>query len=273
LNGAWRRILRLHVECEWRRRLVRFQRGADAFRDDGGTRWMKGCSRRRECGSYVTLWACGLLIGLSWVTQLAQAQQFSAGLTISGPGAAAGSTAKFAVAGSKVRIETSALPGDVLIVDAAVPAAYLVRPAQRVFMDSKQTSALTRLFVPLDPADPCRQWQAMAELAGISDSGQWRCVAEGSEIVSGRDTRKFAVTSLRGHSTGWIDAGLKFPIKFETEYGAVFTMRDIKEAPQSTKEFEIPTSYRKFDPRGVIEQMKRSDIWVEPPSGPDVGVR
>ena len=234
---------------------------------------MKGCSGRRERALFVALWACGLLIGLSWVTQTARAQQFSAGLTITGPGAAAGTSAKLAVAGSKVRIETSELPGDVLIVDAAVPAAYLVRPAQRVFMDSKQSSPLTRLFVPLRPADPCRQWQAMAEVAGIADSGQWRCVAAGSEIVSGRDTRKFAVTSRRGRSTGWIDAGLKFPIKIETEYGAVFTMRDIAEAPQPAKQFEIPTSYRKFDPRGVIEQMKRSDIWVEPPRGPDAGVR
>jgi hypothetical protein len=234
---------------------------------------MKGCSGMRERVSLVALWACSLLIGLSWLTPTAQAQQFSAGLTITGPGAAANATAKLAVADRKVRIETSELPGDVLIVDATVPAAYLVRPAQRVFMDSKQTSPLTRLFVPLDPADPCRQWQAMAEVAGISDSGQWRCVAEGGETVSGRDTRKFAVTSLRGHSTGWIDAGLKFPIKIETEYGAVFTMRDIEEAPQPTKDFEIPTSYRKFDPRGVIEQMKRSDIWVEPPGSGDAGVR
>jgi hypothetical protein len=234
---------------------------------------MKRYSRMRLRVSIAALSACVLAIALGWATPPALAQQFSAEVTVVGPGAAAGTTAKLAVADRTVRIETPELPGDALIVDVAVPAAYLVRPTQHVFMDSKQSSPLTRLFVPLDPADPCRQWQVMAEVAGIADSGQWRCVAAGDETVNGRHIGKFAVTSHRGHSTGWIDADLKFPIKIETEYGAVFTMRDIVEAPQPAQKFEIPASYRKFDPHGVIEQMKRSDIWVKPPSEPDAGVR
>jgi hypothetical protein len=229
-------------------------------------------SATRERLSIAALWACRFAIGLAAVMQPAGAQQFSAELTITGPGAAPARTAKLAAADRKVRIETPELPGVVLIVDAAAPAAYLVRPAQRVFMDAKQSSPLTRLFVPLDPADPCRQWQAMAEIAGISDSGQWRCSGAGSETVSGRNTRKFAVTSLRGHSTGWIDADLKFPVKIETEYGAILTMRDIEEAPQPAQKFAIPGSYRKFDPHGVIELMKRTDIWVAPPDESDRGI-
>lgn len=217
----------------------------------------------RERISVVVFCACSLAAGFGSAAQPAMAQQFTAELTIVGPGAAASNMAKLAVTDRKVRIETSELPGDVLIVDVAAPAAYLVRPAHRVFMDAKQSSPLTRLFVPLDPADPCRQWQVMAEVAGISDGGQWRCVAAGSEAVNGRDTVKFAVTSQRGHGTGWIDANLKFPIKIETEYGAVITMRGIEEAPQPSKNFEIPATYRKFDPHGVIELMKRTDIWVE----------
>jgi hypothetical protein len=236
---------------------------------------MTGCSGMRARLSIAALWACRIAIGLASVTQPAGAQQFSAALTITGPGAAPARTARLAVAGRKVRIETSELPGDILIVDAAgtAPAAYLVRPAQRVFMDAKQSSPLTRLFVPLDPADPCRQWRAMAEIAGISDSGQWHCSAAGSETVSGRNTRKFAVTSRRGHSTAWIDANLKFPVRIETEYGAVLTMQDIEQAPQPVQQFEIPGSYRKFDPHGVIELMKRTDIWVAPPDEPDRGIR
>jgi hypothetical protein len=234
---------------------------------------MMRCPAMRRRLSIAALWVCRLAIGLAAVMQPAGAQQFSAELTITGPGMAAGGTAKLAVADRKVRIETPELPGVVLIVDAAAPAAYLVRPAQHVFMDAKQSSPLTWLFVPLDPADPCRQWQAMAEVAGISDSGQWRCTAAGNETVSGRTTRKFTVTSRRGHSSGWIDANLKFPVKIETEYGAVLTMRDIEEAPQPAQQFEIPASYRKFDPHGVIELMKRSDIWVEPPDEADRGIR
>jgi hypothetical protein len=213
--------------------------------------------------------AFGFLLGLASAPQLAQAQQFSAQIISTAPNAASRAAAKLYVADRKVRIETPELPGDVLIVDAAIPAAYLVRPAQRVFMDSKQSSHLTRLFVPLDPAAPCRQWQAMAEVAGISDTAQWRCVPTGSETVDGRNTRKFVVTSLRGRSTRWVDVNLKFPIKIETEDGAVLALSAINEAPQPPEKFRIPAGYKKFDPRGVIEQMKRSDIWVEPTVDPD----
>jgi hypothetical protein len=224
--------------------------------------------RKRVAGALLAGLVFGSVSGLASVPQPAKAQQFSAQIISTASGTASSSTAKLYVADRKVRIETPELPGDVLIVDAAIPAAYLVRPAQRIFMDSKQSSRLTRLFVPLDPAAPCRQWQAMAEVAGISDSGQWRCVATGSEIVDGRNTRKFAVTSLRGRSTRWIDVSLKFPLKIETEDGAVLALDAINEAPQPPERFKIPADYKKFDPRAVIEQMKRSDIWVEPPVDP-----
>lgn len=218
----------------------------------------------RRRGAVVTLLACGLAVELGSASPPAQARQFFAELTNTAPSATTSSTAKLYVADRKVRIETTQFPGDVLIVDTSVPAAYLVRPAQRIFMDAKQSSELTRLFVPVDPADPCRQWQAMAEVAGISDSGQWRCHAKGSETVDGRPALKFAVASLRGHSTGWIDVSLSFPVKVETESGAVIALGGIKEGPQPPELFEIPSSFGKFDPRGVIEQMKRSDIWVDP---------
>ncbi len=227
--------------------------------------------RKRGAGAGLLAFGlvAGLVAGLASVPRPAQAQQFSAQIISTTPGAASSSPAKLFVADRKVRIETPELPGDVLIIDAAIPAAYLLRPAQRVYMDSKQSSRLTRLFVPLDPAAPCPQWQAMAEVAGISDSGQWRCVATGSETVDGRNTREFAVTSPRGHSTRWIDVSLKFPVKIETEDGAVLALDAIDEAPQPPEKFKIPAGYKKFDPRAVIEQMKRSDIWVEPPVDPD----
>lgn len=222
---------------------------------------------------FAVLLAGGLAAGLGSTPRPARAQQFSAELISTASGGSMGGAAKLYVADRKVRIETPELPGDVLIVDASIPAAYLLRPAQRIFMDSKQSSRLTRLFVPLDPADPCRQWQVMAEIAGISDSGRWRCLAEGNERVDGRSTIKFAVRSLRGRGIAWIDANLKFPVKIETDDGTVLALKDIEEGLQPAEKFAIPGSYRKFDPRGVIEQMKRSDIWVEPPVAPDTRAR
>jgi hypothetical protein len=213
----------------------------------------------------LVLLGCGLVGGAVEAGRPAHAQQFSSELISSNAaGEAPGGAAKLYVAGRKVRIETPQLPGDFLIVDAAVPAAYLVRPAQRVFMDAKQSSQLSRLFVPVDPADPCRQWQTMAEVAGITDSGQWHCNAPQREVLDGRTVLKYAMISLRGHSTGWIDPQLAFPLKIETEAGDALALRSIREAPQPPDKFEIPGDYKKFDPRALIEQIKHSDVWVDP---------
>lgn len=209
-----------------------------------------------------------VLFGLSLelASQPAQAQQFSAELF---SGNAAGDISRaegrIYVADRKVRIETADLPGSVFIVDSAIPAAYLVRQAQRTFIDAKQSSRLTRLFVPLDAADPCPQWQAMAEVAGITDSGEWRCDARARETVDGRDTVRFGMTSPRGRRTGWIDTQLKFPVKIEAEDGAVLALRNIAEEPQPVDRFIIPRDFKKLDPHRLLELLKHTDIWVEPP--------
>jgi hypothetical protein len=76
---------------------------------------------------------------------------------------------------------------------------------------------------------------------------------------------KFAVLSPRGHSTRWIDPQLRFPLRIEADDGAVFELRNVRQEPQPADEFEIPRDYKKFDPRLVLEQLKHTDIWVEPP--------
>jgi hypothetical protein len=197
----------------------------------------------------------------------AQAEQFSAEfVSAKAGGEVVGPAGKLYVADRKARIETPDLPDTFLIVDAVAPAAYLVRPSQRIFMDAKQSSRLTQYFVPLDPDDPCSQWRTMTEVAGISDqSGQWRCDAEGRESVAGRDTVKFTIQSPRGRSAAWIDSELKFPVRFEFEDGAVFALQNIEEGQQPADKFEIPGNYKKLDPRKILELLKHTDIWVEPP--------
>jgi hypothetical protein len=203
---------------------------------------------------------------LALAGQPAQAQQFSAELFSShGAGGTSRAEGRLYVADRKVRIETPDLPGSVFIVDSAVPAAYLVRPEQRTFIDAKQSSRLTRLFVPLDPADPCPQWQAMAAVSGFTDSGAWQCDPPARETVDGRDTLRFAMTSPLGRSTGWIDPQLKFPVKVESEDGTVLALRNIDEEPQAVDKFIIPRDFKKLDPHRLLEWLKHTDIWVEPP--------
>jgi hypothetical protein len=196
----------------------------------------------------------------------AQAAQFSAEL-VSADGAdeVVGVPGKVYVADNKVRIETPDIPLGFMIVDTAVPSAYLVWPAQRLFAESRQSSSLTRLFIPLDPGNPCPQWRLMANVAGFPDQEtQWRCDAQDGEIVDERHAVKFQMLSPRGHGIAWIDPQLKFPLKVKAEDGKVFAVRNIQEGPQPADMFEIPNGYRKLDLHKFFERFEHSDVWVEP---------
>ena len=196
----------------------------------------------------------------------AQSQQFSAEIvSADSAGDVVGMPGKLYVADRKARIETPDIANGYLIVDGAVPAAYLVWPAQRMFTEAKQSSRLSRLLVPLDSGNPCPEWEIMAVVAGIPDQrGQWHCDAQDRETVDGRSAMKFSVLSPRGHSAGWIDPQLGFPLKIETEDGLVVQLRDIWEGAQPASLFEIPASYRKFDVHRLFDRLKQSDVWVEP---------
>jgi hypothetical protein len=195
-----------------------------------------------------------------------QAQQFSAELIVSNAaGGTVGSPGKIFVADRKVRIEISDFPNSFLIVDSNVPAAYLVRQRLRVFMDAKQSSRLTRLFVSPGGLDPCSQWRMMAQVAGIvGDDGQWRCEAKETETLDGRASIKFRITSPSDRATAWIDGQLNFPVKFEIDDGAVLALRNIQEGPQPPEAFEVPGNFKKFDQQLFLERLKHTDIWVDP---------
>jgi hypothetical protein len=198
-----------------------------------------------------------------------QAQQFSADLVRNGlPGGAAASFAKLRVFNDKVRIETSDFPDGFFLIDGVSRAAYFARPGQRVFMDARQSSRLTQLFVPLDLGDPCLQWQAMAELAGATEpSDRWRCErVGGEELVDGRGAVVYRARSSPGRDIlGWIDPNLKFPLRIQLQDGTTITVENIREEPQPASLFEIPSGFRKFDPQALIKRIKQSDVWVDEP--------
>jgi hypothetical protein len=194
----------------------------------------------------------------------AQAQQFSADLVITrGDGAAAVPAGRLRVLNDKVRIETPDLADGFFLIDGAGPTAYFVRPAARVFMEARQSSRLTRIFVQVDPLDPCPQWQAMARLAGAADQGDWRCERTGEGTIGGHSTTAYRAVSASGRELfGWIDAVRKFPLRIKTENGAIITAENIRDEPQPAQLFEIPPGFRKFDPQSLIERIKQSDVWV-----------
>jgi hypothetical protein len=201
----------------------------------------------------------------------AQAQQFSADLVaVQGDGAAVTPAGKLRVLDEKVRIETPELADGFFLIDGAKPAAYFVRPAAQVFMDARQSSRLTRIFVQVDPENPCRQWQAMAQLAEAADQGDWRCERLGEETVGGRNVTKYRAVSASGHVLfGWIDVVRKFPLQIRTEDGVIITAENVRDESQPARLFEISPGLRKFDPRKLIQQIKQSDVWVGGENGPD----
>jgi hypothetical protein len=165
----------------------------------------------------------------------------------------------------KVRIETPELADGFFLMDGAKPAAYFVRPATRIYMDARQSSRLTSLFVPVDPDDPCRQWQAMARLSSAAETGDWRCERIGGETIGGREAIAYrAFSAERERFTGWIDRLRRFPVRIKTEDGAIFAVENIRDDAQPAQRLEIPAGFRKFDPEGLIQRIKQSDVWVAP---------
>jgi hypothetical protein len=47
--------------------------------------------------------------------------------------------------------------------------------------------------------------------------------------------------------------------------GTTAVAENILEAPQPKSLFEIPASFRRFDPEALIKRIKQSDVWVEEP--------
>jgi hypothetical protein len=199
---------------------------------------------------------------------LARAVQFSADLiATNAAGKPHAQRGKIFVANGDVRIEAPDSPGGFFIVQGDRSAAFLVRPAQRLYMDAAQSSILTQILVPVDPNDPCHQWQVMATIAGAAaKGGQWRCERIGPEKIDGRDTVEYRATSPQNQvNNGWIDRQLGFPIRFTMADGTRIDLANIRHGPQAASLFEIPADYRKFDPRQLIDRIKQSDVWVASP--------
>jgi hypothetical protein len=216
---------------------------------------------------WLRLLGLGALVGaLGGGIAPAQAQHFSADLVrTSVDGGAAASFGKLGVSDETVRIETPDFPDGFFLVDGASRTAYFARPGERVFMDARQSSRLTQLFVPLDLGEPCLQWQAMAKLAGAAEGDEpWRCDRVGEEKVGGRDVVVYRATPSPGREiVGWIDPKLKFPLRIRLENGMSISVENIREEPQPAGLFEIPSNFGKFDPQALLKRIKQSDVWVE----------
>jgi hypothetical protein len=196
-----------------------------------------------------------------------QAPDFSADIVSrDAAGSAQGAAARVYVSNHKVRIETPEASAGFILIDGDAGTAYFVRPAQQLFMDAKQSSRFTQIFVPIDTNDPCRQWQAAAKNAGVPDAGgEWRCERVGAAHNNDRGTIEFNVIAP-GQRTSelWIDPKLEFPVRLRATDGSTMSLEHIRLEAQPAGLFSIPPGFRKLDPQALIERIKHSDVWVEP---------
>jgi hypothetical protein len=215
----------------------------------------------------LVLFCAGLLPFLT--IPAAKAQEFSATIVSSSPEGdqTNAGPGHVRVAGGKVRLELPDFPGGYFLIEPAANIADFVRPAQRVFMEARQSSRLAQILIPVDPDAPCRQWQTVAAVTKFSGPREaWQCTASGKERVDGRDTVRYLAVAPDGHPYDiWIDPTVKFPVKIRAEVHAVITVTDIQEGPQPPTAFEIPAGFSKFNPQGLIDRIKQSDVWVEKP--------
>jgi hypothetical protein len=217
-----------------------------------------------------SLAAAWVLVALARSESVAHAQSFAADLdAIQAGGGPRAPLGRLYVSDGKVRIETRQLPDGFFLVDADAGTAWFLRPRQRVFMEARRSSPLTQTFVRVDPDDACRQWQIMENVAGSTGGpGAWRCDRAGEDTIDGRRAVKYQTVSAQGRRSAiWVDPERRFPVRIESEDGSVVSLERIVDAPQPASLFTRPGDYRQFDPSQLIEQIKKSDVWVDRPRG------
>jgi hypothetical protein len=211
----------------------------------------------------------GTVFFMLCLVRVCAAAEFSADIVSrDAAGVQVGGVAKLYVADDKVRIETPEASTGFFLIDGKRGTAVFVRPTQQIYTDARQSSRLTRLFVPVDADNPCPQWQAAAQNAGVPDAeGEWHCERIEAGTVDDRSTTECRVmTPDQDSSRRWIDSSLGFPVRVWMSDGASFALENIRIAAQSAQLFAIPPTYRKLDPHALIERIKHSDVWVESPN-------
>ena len=216
---------------------------------------------------FIALCLALALTGVAAPAESTSAREFSADIASrDAAGTAIGTGARLYAANGKVRIETPEVPAGFFLIDSQAGNSLFVRPAQRIYMDSKQSTRLTQIFVPVDPEHPCPQWRAAAIQAGVTDAGgDWRCERIHVAIVGGRDTVEYQVVSPQQQSSRrWIDADLGFPVKLQAADGTTVSLENIRIETQPAGLFNLPQGFQKLDPQALINKIKHSDVWVEP---------
>jgi hypothetical protein len=201
----------------------------------------------------------------------AAAQEFSASVVITRPaGGTATEPGHLLIANGKVHLELPDFRDGYFLVDPTAGTAFFISQRRRVFMDARQSSRLVPILVAVDPDDPCRQWQTVAMIVGTATPDHsWQCTRQGTELIDTREMIRYEAIAPDAHRYDiWIDPEIRFPIRIRVAVDTIIDVTNIRQSPQPCASFEIPAGFGKFDPQGLIDRIKQSDVWVEPPHPP-----
>jgi hypothetical protein len=221
--------------------------------------------RRKILGQTAVVLHLGLFCSAGALAEV-ESQSFSADIvSLDAGGARRGAAAKLQVANHKARIGMAGAADGFFLSDTDAGTALFVRSAQRLYVDARQSTPLTQIFVSVDPRDPCRQWQAAAATAGVPSTGEWHCEPIERAIVNHHEIIEYrAVTSDGQSNYGWVDRAIGFPVKWQAADGKMFVLENILLQAQPESLFSIPSDYRKLDPQALLERIKHSDVWAAP---------
>lgn len=176
-------------------------------------------------------------------------------------GAVVSAGARLYVSRGKVRIDPPDATAGFFLVDTKSTHALFVRPSQHAYMDARQSTRLTQLFLPIDPNNPCELWQTAARTAGTqSANDDWSC----ERVNAGRNVGYIVGSTPENSTQRWIDPDLSFPIKVRTAEGTTLELQHIKKEPQPPELFVVPSGYQKTDPRAPNNRSKPGDVWATP---------
>jgi len=164
-----------------------------------------------------------------------------AGSTSASSGVASQKTSRIYVSHDKMRLEAHGPAGVILLVNGTQQTSYAIRPATKEYQPLE--GGLPEYFRVTDAENACPDWQKAA-VEKID------CEKAGHEVLGGRQTVKYKNRSASNDSISavWIDAGLKFVVKWESANSGV-EMRNIQEAQQPADLFEMPQDYEIAKPR------------------------
>lgn len=181
------------------------------------------------------------LAGLLVFAAAANAQQFTADMLRLKP--TSDVATKLFVSGVQVRFEaTNQDHTSVVLLNLAEHTSTMLVPAAKTYYVSPQgrTPAAMPFFLPDDADNACDAFEKATSKPGT-------CTKVGAETIQGRIAVKYKGTAQNGETGyAWVDRQLKFVIKWEGENTST-ELQNIKEGPQASNLFEVPSDYAKFD--------------------------